>query len=139
MWQMALHESGSSERFCMETSLYIRRSSRIQTSHFATLDRMWSFGALASSITRPIYALICLLWGGGHIKTLEYEILVDSVEELVARIVVSFAEVRDLPGIFQNLQNSVFFRCHTCITIGGRNFEYDLCPLPTVTFLMVNS
>ena len=59
-------------------------------------------------------------------KTLVYDTPVDNAEELVSRIAVDAGEIRDTPGLFQNIQNSMRRRCEACIEVGGRNFEQFL-------------
>lgn len=61
------------------------------------------------------------LWG--HLKHLVYETPVDSDEDLVARISVAAACVREIPGIFERVRQSLHRRCQACIHTGGRNFE----------------
>lgn len=64
------------------------------------------------------------LWG--HLKHLVYETPVDSDEDLVARISVAAAGVRETPGIFERVRQSLHRRCQACIASGGRNFEHLL-------------
>ena len=59
----------------------------------------------------------------GHMKTLVYETPVDNAEELVSRFAVAAGEIRDTPGLFQNIRNSMRRRCEAYIEVGGRNFE----------------
>ncbi|CAL1283080.1 unnamed protein product, partial [Larinioides sclopetarius] len=59
----------------------------------------------------------------GHLKHLVYETPVDSVEDLVARLSVAAAGVREIPGIFERVRQSLHRRCQECIDTGGRNFE----------------
>ena len=40
----------------------------------------------------------------GHMKTLVFDIIVENVEKLVARIAVAAGEIQDLTGIFQNIR-----------------------------------
>ncbi|GBM62951.1 hypothetical protein AVEN_160231-1 [Araneus ventricosus] len=61
------------------------------------------------------------LWG--HLKSLVYATPVDSGEDLVARISVAAARVREIPGIFESVRQSLHRRCQACINVGGRNFE----------------
>lgn len=71
--------------------------------------------------------LSCLdfyLWG--HLKSLVYDTPVDNAEELVARIAVAAGEIRDMPGVFQNVRMSMRRRCEACIVARGRNFEHLL-------------
>ncbi|GBM27685.1 hypothetical protein AVEN_95348-1 [Araneus ventricosus] len=61
------------------------------------------------------------LWG--HLKSLVYATPVDSDEDLVARISVAAASMREIPGIFESERQALHRRCQACITVGGRNFE----------------
>ena len=68
--------------------------------------------------------LSCLdffLWG--YLKSLVYDTPLESEEELVARISAAAAEVRDMPGLFERVRQSLHRRCETCIQVGGRSFE----------------
>ncbi|GFU16021.1 hypothetical protein TNCV_1299861 [Trichonephila clavipes] len=47
-------------------------------------------------------------------------------EGLIARISVAAGRIVDMPGIFQNVRNSLQRRCQTCKTTCGRNFEHLL-------------
>ncbi|GBL72167.1 hypothetical protein AVEN_115157-1 [Araneus ventricosus] len=51
-----------------------------------------------------------------QMKTLVYETPVYSVEDVVTRISVAAGEMQDLPGIFQNVRNSMRRRCEACVT-----------------------
>ena len=62
----------------------------------------------------------------GHMKSLVYDTPVDNAEELVARIAVAAGEIRNSPGIFQNVRRSMRRRCEACIVARGRNFEHLL-------------
>ena len=62
----------------------------------------------------------------GHVETLVYDIPVDTAEELVARIAVAAREIRDMPGVFQNVRISMRRRYEACIVAGGRNLEHLL-------------
>ncbi|GFW85226.1 DUF4817 domain-containing protein [Trichonephila clavipes] len=62
----------------------------------------------------------------GHIKSLVYDTPVDNAEELVARIAVAAGEIRNSPGVFQNVRMSMRRRCEACIVARGRNFEHLL-------------
>lgn len=71
--------------------------------------------------------LSCLdffLWG--QLKSAVYETPIASPEDLVARISAAAADVRDMPGIFQRVQDSIHRRCEACIAAGGRSFEHLL-------------
>lgn len=62
----------------------------------------------------------------GHIKTIVYETPVDTVEELVARIILAFDDLRDRPQIFRRIRRSIIRRYMLCVNNGGRNFEQFL-------------
>ncbi|GFV03492.1 uncharacterized protein TNCV_5060331 [Trichonephila clavipes] len=47
----------------------------------------------------------------GHMKSLVYDTPVDNAEELVARIAVAAGEIRNSPGVFQNVRMSMRRRC----------------------------
>lgn len=64
------------------------------------------------------------LWG--HLKAIIYETPVDSIEDLVARLSIAAASVREMPGIFGTVRQSLLRRYQACITVGGRNFEHLL-------------
>ncbi len=61
------------------------------------------------------------LWG--HLKNLAYETPLDLDEELVSRISEAAARVREIPGIFERVHQSLHRRCQACIATGGCNFE----------------
>nr|XP_042901341.1 uncharacterized protein LOC122269952 [Parasteatoda tepidariorum] len=63
------------------------------------------------------------LWG--HLKHLVYETPVDSDEDLVARISAA-AGVREIPGIFERVRQSLHRRCQACIASGGHKFAHLL-------------
>lgn len=64
------------------------------------------------------------LWG--FLKGLVYETPVTSDEDLVARVVEAAARVRDRPGLFERVRQSMIRRCEACIVADGRNFEHLL-------------
>ena len=55
-----------------------------------------------------------------------YETPIESAEELVAKLSAAAEKVRDMPGVFQNVRQSVLSRCTACITAGGKCFEQFL-------------
>ncbi|GBM78692.1 hypothetical protein AVEN_244363-1 [Araneus ventricosus] len=70
----------------------------------------------------PIYRdSITFLWG--HLKSHVYATPVDSDDDLVARMSVAAARVREISGIFESVRQSLHRGCQACITVGGRNFE----------------
>ena len=64
------------------------------------------------------------LWG--HMKPLVYETLVASYMDLISRIAKAASRVRDTPGQFERVRESMRRRCKTCIVANGRNFEHLL-------------
>ncbi|GFY35768.1 uncharacterized protein TNCV_4841451 [Trichonephila clavipes] len=54
----------------------------------------------------------------GHLINIVYVILVDSDEDLVARISETAAREREIPGIFERVRQSLHRRCHACIATG---------------------
>ncbi|GFU33881.1 uncharacterized protein TNCV_615121 [Trichonephila clavipes] len=64
------------------------------------------------------------LWG--HMKSVVHASPVDSDEVLVARIAVVAGDIREMPGVFANVQQSFRRRCERCIFAGGRSYEQFL-------------
>ncbi|GFX18142.1 hypothetical protein TNCV_1578211 [Trichonephila clavipes] len=62
----------------------------------------------------------------GRMKCLMHKTTFPSVEDFIARISVTDRRIRDMPGIFQNMRNSVPRRCQICQKTSGRNFEHLL-------------
>ena len=60
---------------------------------------------------------------GGHLKSLMYESPIESAEVLVARLSAAAGEVRDTPGVFQRVRESLLRRCTVCIASNGECFE----------------
>ncbi|GBM81472.1 hypothetical protein AVEN_163630-1 [Araneus ventricosus] len=58
-----------------------------------------------------------------HLESLIYVTLVDSEEDLVARIFVAAARVHEIPGIFESVLQSLHQHCQACVTVGGRNLN----------------
>ena len=52
-----------------------------------------------------------------------YETPIESAEELVARLSAAAGEVRDTPGVFQMVRESLLRRCTACIASNGQCFE----------------
>ena len=71
---------------------------------FETLTRMPGL----SQTDRSYLPLLLLM---GYVESLVYKILVNSAENLVARIALAFGEVRDTPGILANVRSSMRRRC----------------------------
>lgn len=61
------------------------------------------------------------LWG--HLKALVYETPIDSDEDLIARLSIAAATVRETPGIFEKVRQSLTKRYQACIDVGGKTFE----------------
>ncbi|GFT95408.1 transposable element Tc3 transposase [Trichonephila clavipes] len=73
-----------------------------------TFDQQWigHGGPVRWSARSP--DLSCLdFYFWGHMKSLVYDTPVDNAEELVARIAVAAREIRNSPGIFQNVRMSM--------------------------------
>ncbi|GFW15145.1 hypothetical protein TNCV_172921 [Trichonephila clavipes] len=73
-----------------------------------------------------------------------YEPPIPSVEDLLAPISVAAERIRDMPGIFDNIRNSLQRRCQANHTTSDRNFEHLLqynlsikgfCPIKVLLFL----
>lgn len=64
------------------------------------------------------------LWGA--MKSLVYDTPVNSAVDLVARISIAAATIRETPGIFEHVRSSMSRRCRACIHANGRNFEHFL-------------
>jgi hypothetical protein len=54
---------------------------------------------------------------------LMYETPVETQHDLVARIAVAAATIREMPGILQRIQHNIARRCRTYNKVGGRHFE----------------
>ena len=85
------------------------------------MDLAWWTRQLGTPISRFITSR---LWG--HPKNLVYETLLDSDEDLVARISEIFARALEMPGIFERVRHSLNRRCQPFIVTGGRNFKQFL-------------
>ncbi|KAJ4443930.1 hypothetical protein ANN_05719 [Periplaneta americana] len=71
--------------------------------------------------------LTCLdffLWG--HMKQLVYETVVETEEDLVARITIAADAIANMPGIFERTRQSMIRRCTARIQANGREFEQFL-------------
>lgn len=64
------------------------------------------------------------IWG--HVKDLVYETPVENQEELVARIILAFDDLKAKPGISKNIRRNMRKRCNLCIEQGGRQFQQFL-------------
>lgn len=61
------------------------------------------------------------LWG--HLKTLVYDSPVDTIEELRIRIINGIQRIRQTPGIFERVRQSMRRRLDACILNEGKHFE----------------
>ncbi|GFW06265.1 uncharacterized protein TNCV_37401 [Trichonephila clavipes] len=71
--------------------------------------------------------LSCLdffIWG--HMKSFVYANPVASDEALVARIAIVADDIREMPGVFANVRQSLHRPCEPCIFAGRRFFEQFL-------------
>ena len=59
-------------------------------------------------------------------KSMVYETDIDSEEDLVARTVSAAAEIRETPGIFGRVRQSMARRCTVCLDVNGRVFQHLL-------------
>ncbi|GFX08071.1 transposable element Tcb1 transposase [Trichonephila clavipes] len=64
------------------------------------------------------------LWGA--MKGLVYDTPVVSEMDLVARISIAAARIREMLGVFEDVRQSMSRRCRACIHANGRNFEHFL-------------
>ncbi|KAJ4439433.1 hypothetical protein ANN_07557 [Periplaneta americana] len=76
----------------------------------------------------------------GHSKSIVYETPMDTTEELVARIILSFDDLRNRPQIFRKIRRSIKRRYTLCSNSGGRNFEQFLLFVNTIflIYLVLN-
>lgn len=63
------------------------------------------------------------LWRGRGIKHLIYEILIDIVEKLIARIATAATIVYETPYILERTRQSMIRRCQLCNEVNGRQFQ----------------
>ena len=56
-------------------------------------------------------------------KSMVYETGIDSEENLVACIVNAAAQIRETPGIFGRVRQSITRRCTVCLDVIGRVFQ----------------
>ena len=61
------------------------------------------------------------LWG--HLKSLVYKTPVETNEDLLARVLAGCDEIRNMPGIFERVQNSFLHRCTLCRNGDGGHIE----------------
>ncbi|KFM56522.1 hypothetical protein X975_26713, partial [Stegodyphus mimosarum] len=64
-----------------------------------------------------------ILWG--YMNSLTYKRPIDTNSmDLIARITIVASSIREMPGIFANVHQSLSRRCEACITTGGSSFEH---------------
>jgi hypothetical protein len=56
-------------------------------------------------------------------QSLVYETPMETLYDTVARIGVAAGNIRQVPQIFQTVQNKIAKRCRTGYEFGGRHFE----------------
>ena len=63
-----------------------------------------------------------------HVRSgdLVYESVVETEEDLVARIAIAVGTIVDMPGIFERTRQSMVRRCIACIQANDRAFEQFL-------------
>lgn len=64
------------------------------------------------------------LWGA--IKCVVYRDPVESEMDLVARLVCAAATIKETPGVFDRVRQSMLRRCQACLASDGANFEHLL-------------
>ena len=64
------------------------------------------------------------LWGA--LKAIVYQDPVTSEMELVARLSCAAAKIKETPGVFNRVRQSMLRRCRACLRSDGTNFEYLL-------------
>jgi hypothetical protein len=62
----------------------------------------------------------------GHVKSLVYTSAVDTVEELEDRIEGACQQIRNEPGVFERIRNSMRRRVQCCVQMQGQHFEHLL-------------
>lgn len=64
------------------------------------------------------------LWGA--LKAIVYHDPVESEMDLVARLVCAAATIKETPGVFDRVRQSMLRRCQACLVSDGANFEHLL-------------
>lgn len=64
------------------------------------------------------------IWG--FLKTLVYSTPVENIDDLRDRIIVACETIRNTPGLFQRIRNSIRRRVESCILVEGRHFQHLL-------------
>lgn len=68
--------------------------------------------------------LYFFLWG--HLKTLVYKTPINTLEDLRERIVASCETIRNTPGIFERVRNSMRRWAEACLLSEGGHFQQFL-------------
>ena len=71
-----------------------------------------------SSDPNPLHYFV---WG--YLKSLVFEIPVETDIELIARIVAAYDIIQNTSGIFVRVRQDLVRRCHVCIEVGGCQIE----------------
>lgn len=82
--------------------------------------------------------LSCLdffLWS--YMKSLIYECPIESDMDLVAKIAIIAGDIREMPGDFANVRQSLSRRCEACISTGERYFAQFFWVCTSITFLLI--
>ena len=61
------------------------------------------------------------LWG--HLKTILYDTPLATVEVLRNRIIAACEKIRNNPGIFEHIRQSMRRQCEACIDAEGNHFQ----------------
>ena len=59
-------------------------------------------------------------------KSMVYETGIESEEDFAACIVSAAAQIRETPGIFGRIRQSMTRRCTVCMDVNGRVFQHLL-------------
>lgn len=62
----------------------------------------------------------------GHLKQIVYATPVDSIDDLRAKIVIGFEQIRNMSGVFQRIRQSMQRRVRACILSDGGHFQHLL-------------
>ncbi|XP_023311742.1 uncharacterized protein LOC111692167 [Anoplophora glabripennis] len=98
--------------------------SNIQNTHTHNYHDRWigRGGTQSWSSRSPdLNSLDYFFWG--HLKSLVYAVPIQTEEELRNRIIVCCQTIRDTPGIFENVRQSMRRRVDACIRVGGGHFQ----------------
>jgi hypothetical protein len=59
----------------------------------------------------------------GHVKSLVYTSAIDTIEELQHRVECARQQIRNEPGVFERIRNSMWRRVQCCIQMQGPHLE----------------